>query len=229
MQVNSVTDLDSFSASTSTPTPAADATATAPPATPAQPAENPPPKQSTIKIQSPPSKETGKDGSTAAAMRQAGGEAAAKAKGGNEAESKPDTKTTSESTQQQSTNEGEKMEAAESTTQGQGQEQNVRRKSVNPAPEIEGNVVPRPPLENPEVAAMSSDNFRADNAEALGLVEHHRGSIVSATCDEERHRVARDLRESVSGARADTVEALRNVAGGRKQSVAVVDDVEEDA
>lgn len=226
MQVNSVVDLDSFSASTSTSTPAADSTTATPPATLGQPATTQPPKQSTIKIQNPPAKETSKDDSITVSMRQASEEAAAKAKGSSGTDSKPDTKTSTEATQQQQSStagEGEKKETAEDTA---GQQQNVRRKSVNPAPEIEDNAVPQRPMlqKVAEEAAVSSENFRADNAEALGLVEHHRGSIVSATNDEERDRVARDLRESVSAARADVVEGLKGVAGGRRVSVAVEDD-----
>lgn len=228
MQVNSVEDLDNFSASTSTSTAAADTTTTSSPATPGQPATDQPPKQSTIKIQNPPAKETGKDDSITVSMRQASEEAAAKAKGCSEADSKQDTKTSTEESQKQQSStesEGEKKETAEDIA---GQTQNVRRKSVNPAPEIEENVTPQRPMlqKVAEEAAVSSENFRADNAEALGLVEHHRGSIVSATNDEERDRVARDLRESVSRARADVVKGLMGVSGGRRESVAVDDDID---
>ncbi|OOF91567.1 hypothetical protein ASPCADRAFT_134114 [Aspergillus carbonarius ITEM 5010] len=76
MQINSVEDYDSIPASSTTTaqpeTPSATSTPTPETATL---------KQSTIKIQSPPSKETPKDSSIAVAMRQASEEAAARAKG----------------------------------------------------------------------------------------------------------------------------------------------------
>ncbi|RJE25213.1 hypothetical protein PHISCL_02426 [Aspergillus sclerotialis] len=209
---------------------AADSAPTASPSTPESSAENPP-KASTIKIQNPPAKES-KDDSITVTMRQASEEAAAKAKDSPDTptakeESKPSTTETS----QKNTPSDPTAEKKEDTTTQEGTEQetqNVRRKSVYPAPEIpeaeEQNVVgsrPRPPLATgSEIAAVSSDNFRADNIEALGLVEHHRGSIISATSEEERDRVASDLRKSVSGARADAIEALRHV---RAES-GVVDD-----
>jgi hypothetical protein len=243
MQVNSVEDLDSFSApaaggggaaaetATATPTP----TTTAPAPTPA--AENPP-KQSTIKIQSPPSKETKKDDSITVAMRQAGEQAASKAKDGNkDTTAKPESdsekpqegvNTEQKESEPESGPKAEQAGGAETHTEEQKQKQeekqeekeenktqdpkNVgprpRRKSATPAPELAGNGAQRPPLATvPEGAAESSENIQADNAEALGLVEHHRGSIVSATSDEERSQVARDLRQSVSESRADAVEA----------------------
>ena len=238
MVVNKVEDLDSFPAS-STTGPAADSTTTASPSTPESSAENPP-KASTIKIQNPPAKET-KDDSITVTMRQASEEAAAKAKGSpdtpsaKEEEPKPKPNTT-ETAQKEKENppsnppaETEEEPTKDTATQeGTEQEtQNVRRKSIYPAPEIpeieEQNGVGsqlRPPLApGSEIAAVSSDNFRADNIEALGLVEHHRGSIISATPEEERDRVARDLRQSVSGTRADANEALRHV-----QAESVVDE-----
>lgn len=244
MQVNSVEDLDSFSApaaggggaaaetATATPTP----TTTAPAPTPAT--ENPP-KQSTIKIQSPPSKETKKDDSITVAMRQAGEQAASKAKDGNkdttgksesvsekpqegvnteqkesepESEPKPEqagsAETHTEEQEQKQRQEQEEMQEENKTQDPKNVGPRPRRKSATPALELAGNGAQRPPLATvPEGAAESTENIQADNAEALGLVEHHRGSVVSATSDEERSQVARDLRQSVSEARADSVEA----------------------
>lgn len=57
-----------------------------------------------------------------------------------------------------------------------------------------------------EVAAQSSDNFHADNVEALGRATHHRGSCVSATSREEKDQVVRDLRRSISVESADELE-----------------------
>ena len=205
MQVNSVEDLDGLPA-TSSAAPSADTTATAPAPTPG---ETPQPKQSTIKIQSPPAKETAVDDSITVAMRQAGEEAASKARGDTgdaKQKSKPDPKNEKphETNTKEKEPETEKQEPNEN--EGQNKESETvrpRRKSVNPAPEVAGNHALRPPL---EVAAVSSENFYADNAEALGLVEHHRGSIVSPISDEERARVARNLRQSISEARADVAD-----------------------
>ena len=245
MVVNKVEDLDSFPAS-STTAPTADSTTSTAPPTPGSSAENPP-KASTIKIQSPPAKET-KDDSITVTMRQASEEAAAKAKGTSDSptpkeEPKPSTTETSQkedplSTQTAEENptpkETEEKETDTTPQEGTEQAQNVRRKSVHPAPEIpeaeEQNIGSRlrpSLLAGTEVAAVSSDNFRADNAEALGLIEHHRGSIISATSEEEQRRVARDLRQSVSDARADAMEALRNVqAEGESGAVDDEEDVE---
>ncbi|GAB1193756.1 hypothetical protein BDV32DRAFT_116518 [Aspergillus pseudonomiae] len=154
------------------------------------------PKQSTIKIQNPPAKESQKDDSITVALRQASEEAAAKAK-----ESKAEKVTpAAEQKKPLPTAVEEKKE---------GGADSVRRKS-SVAPEIvEGGNPKRPPLV-PEVAAVSSANFHADNAEALGLVEHHRGSIVSATSPEEKAKVAQDIRKSISGGHAEMLESLRD-------------------
>lgn len=97
-------------------------------------------------------------------------------------------------------------EAAPDTQVREG-EPGGRRRSVVPAAEIER----RPSVA--ETAAVSSANFRAENAETLGLVEHHRGSIVSATSPGEKESVSRDLRESLSGGTpAETAEEAKQAA-----------------
>jgi hypothetical protein len=177
-----------------------------------------------IQIQTPPSKTESKEDHLSLALRQAGSEAASKAK--ETARAKLGTKLPS--------TEGDgklpptsKPEAKATEPVGQVNEQDVegrqpgkpvsnaasqeRRRSVAPAPEI---IAPseRPSLVN-ESAAISSANFRAENAEALGLVGHHRGSIVSATSKEEKDQVARDLRNSVSQPPAGgDLQALRDAA-----------------
>jgi hypothetical protein len=76
-------------------------------------------------------------------------------------------------------------------------------------PAVEG--TQRPSLAS-EVAAVSTADLNADNTETLGLVEHHRSSIVSATTDVEKDQVAQDLRDSVSKPSEDTDEdKLRNL------------------
>ncbi|KAE8344418.1 hypothetical protein BDV24DRAFT_127194 [Aspergillus arachidicola] len=190
MQVNSVEDFgDSI--------PATSIVTTQPESAISTPASEPSvPKQSTIKIQNPPAKESQKDDSITVALRQASEEAAAKAK-----ESKAE-KATPAAEQKQPL-----PPAVEE--QKEGGVDTVRRKS-SVAPEIiEGGNPKRPPLV-PEVAAVSSANFHADNAEALGLVEHHRGSIVSATSPEEKAKVAHDIRKSISGGHAEMLESLRD-------------------
>ncbi|OJJ84521.1 uncharacterized protein ASPGLDRAFT_1449686 [Aspergillus glaucus CBS 516.65] len=193
MQVNNVEALDSFPADT--PASLTGSSATTPSATD----PNAPPKQSTIKIQSPPSKEHTKDDSITVAMRQASEEAALKAKDNKSGAGPTDTTTaatapTSNATAAPAAGTGEKKTPGEET---------VRRKSI--IGEIAGEIQ-RPRLV-PENAAVSSANLHADNPAALR--EHHRGSIVSATSKEERDQVAQDLRKSMSGGRQDMLDALR--------------------
>lgn len=192
MQVNNVESLDSL------PTDTAATTTTPASSTPTP--TNAPPKQSTIKIQSPPSKETAKDDSITVAMRQAGEEAASKAKDNNTPSSstkQPEAGPTEESKDTpptSTTDSGEKKAPGEET---------VRRTSI--IGDIAGDIK-RPTLV-PESAAVSSANLRADNPAALR--EHHRSSIVSATSKEERDQVAHDLRKSISGGHEEMLDSLR--------------------
>lgn len=41
------------------------------------------------------------------------------------------------------------------------------------------------------------------------MVQHHRGSIISATSKEEQEKVAQDLRKSISGGQQDLLKSLR--------------------
>lgn len=96
-----------------------------------------------------------------------------------------------------------------------------RRRSV--VPELK-----RPSLAD-EVAAVSSANFHADNAELLGLVGHHRGSIISATTVDEQEQVRKDIRASISEAPADSdIDALRKTAEEKKGDTIFEDDEESD-
>lgn len=218
MQVDNVQALDSF-ADLAGETPSSSAAGT--PATENVPAVTPTtqpsaaPKQSTIKIQNPPSRQNSKDDSISLAMRQAGEEAASKAK---ENKTNPDQTTTSTTATAASASASEAGPSEPSTTTstaptaGQGEE-SVRRKSI--IGEIAGEVK-RPRLV-PENAAESSANLRADNPKALR--EHHRTSIVSATSSEEREQVARDLRKSISGGNEEMLGSLRDShAGGVKDN-----------
>ncbi|RAL04641.1 uncharacterized protein BO80DRAFT_347375 [Aspergillus ibericus CBS 121593] len=205
MQVNSVEDFDSIPASSTTiaqpETPSATSTPTP---------ETAAPKQSTIKIQSPPSKETPKDSSIAVAMRQASEEAAAKAKSQPAAAKAPVPAVT------------EKKETPAADEQSQaGKEDTVRGNTA--APDTQDSKPKRPPLV-PEVAAESSANFHADAAEALGLVQHHRGSIISATSKEEQEKVAQDLRKSISGGQQDLLQSLREDHAARTEQEETIEE-----
>ncbi|PKY07126.1 hypothetical protein P168DRAFT_324569 [Aspergillus campestris IBT 28561] len=300
MQIESVEDFGDSLPATSYPATSAATTSTSA----AAPASAP--KQSTIKIQNPPSKEEHKEASIPPALRQAGEEAAAKAKQlssspapaapapapaastpaaptpaaavvdekSEESASKAEQSSSSPASAapadptpaaapaaDKKTEESKKTEEepnrtaqaapndAQTTTaaeieQGAAASTTVRRETSSVAPpevnsssspkggaestpaeageavgeeeavggeEKPGMGVSRPPRPRlvPEVAAESSANFHADSAQALGLVQHHRGSIVSATSPEEKKKVAQDLRTSVSGGQADVVESLR--------------------
>ncbi|KUL87414.1 hypothetical protein ZTR_04714 [Talaromyces verruculosus] len=99
-----------------------------------------------------------------------------------------------------------------------------RRSSV--VPEIIPPSLKRPSLVD-EVAAVSSANFHADNAELLGLVGHHRGSIVSATTQDEQEQVRKDIRASISEAPADgDIDALRKTAEEKKEDTIFEDEDE---
>lgn len=203
MQVNSVEDIDSLPATSSSTAAAAEPTSTSTASTPTPSAEPAAPKQSTIKIQNPPAKEAQKDDSISVALRQAGEEAASKAK-------ENATKTPTASAAPAAASEEKQAEKTKDTV--------CHRLSV--APEIAESPV-RPPLV-PECAAESSANLRADNAEALGLIEHHRGSIVSATSPEEKSRVAQDLRKSISGGQTGFMSSTPGEGGD------TIEDVSED-
>ncbi|KAL2817200.1 hypothetical protein BJX63DRAFT_441029 [Aspergillus granulosus] len=187
MQINSVEDFDSSLPATSTPIaePAATTTTASAPAVP---------KPSTIKIQDPPEKETQKDDSITVAFRQAGEQAAAKAKEASSAAKSSAPK----STPGAPAPEPQIATVTDESKEGPG-EQAVRRISV--APEI-AESRSRPPLV-PECAAVSTANFRADNAEALGLISHHRNSNIAAESKEEAEKMAKELRRSVSGGDSD--------------------------
>ncbi|RLM02016.1 hypothetical protein CFD26_109129 [Aspergillus turcosus] len=199
MRIDSVEDFDSLPATSYPVSTSETNTGSTTPATSQPATESATPKQSTIKIQSPPAREK-RDDPVTLALRQAGEEAAAKAKGNTGADLKKDT-TSADSEQQK--------EQSSSSGENKGGAETVRRRSVVPA-EIVGGSGGRPPLRVPEFAAESSANFRADNAEALGLVQHHRGSIVSATSPEEMEKVAQDLRKSISGGHEEILAALKN-------------------
>ncbi|KAI9374858.1 hypothetical protein BJX61DRAFT_540356 [Aspergillus egyptiacus] len=193
MQINNVEPFDDLPA-TSNPIVPSTEPSTGPSAPAAGRPEMPVPKPSTIKIQDPPQKDIQKDDSISAALRQAGQQAAAKAKEG----SSTPTKSNALAVPQESQSQTGKPDGEPEDGSGQ---HSVRRASV--APEIA-----RPPLV-PEIAAESSANFRADNAEALGLIKHHRNSHIGAESKEEAEKIAKELRKSISGDQKSALDSLR--------------------
>lgn len=206
MVVNSAQDVDGMPA-TSHPLP----TDSQPPASTPKEPEPTTPKPSTIKIQSPPATRTEekKDDQTVLALRQASEEAAAKAKSKSD---KPDEKESQE----------EEPSQVDSSRTSRGHRGSVAPEMPDTTPDSPAGPK-RPPLV-PEVAAVSSANFHADNAEMLGLVEHHRGSIISATDKEEQDKVVNEIRSSISGSQpTGDLDALRKEAA-QKPSADTIDE-----
>ncbi|KAJ5117955.1 Glutaredoxin [Penicillium atrosanguineum] len=202
MVVNNVQDVDSMPATSNTITPPSQPTPT-----PKEP-ETATPKTSTITIQSPPAAKPDekKDAKAVLALRQASQEAA------NKAQTKTDEKKPAE---------GSKSEPKPELKNEIPTQSRAHRGSV--APELPDTVsdspkaAKRPPL-IPEVAAVSSANFHADNAEMLGLVEHHRGSIISTIDQEEQEKVVSDIRKSITAEDpSGNLDALRKEAAQKAE------------
>lgn len=65
----------------------------------------------------------------------------------------------------------------------------------------------RPSLQGrDDVAVQSSENFRADNGDYLGLISHHRGSVITAIPDEERRRISQELWRLGSSSSAEDMD-----------------------
>ncbi|EED13635.1 conserved hypothetical protein [Talaromyces stipitatus ATCC 10500] len=207
-----------------------------------------------VQIQNPPVNENKEDQRTLA-LRLAGEEAAAKAKDNarsklgskpatTEADGKaptsgPETKGTESAVvlrqkdeEEKKPNESFTSDNREKTTTKDSVSHSTptsspagRRSSVVPE------IIPPSQLKRPsladEVAAVSSANFHADNAELLGLVGHHRGSIISATTEDEQEKVRKDIRASISEAPADgDIDALRKTAVEREGDTIFEDEEE---
>jgi hypothetical protein len=193
MVVNSVQDMGGMPA-TSNPAPA--------PETKTEP-EPKTPKPSTIKIQSPPAKEEKKDEMAVLALRQASQEAASQAK--NKGDEKKIPSKADES-------------AATASPTVKAHRGSVAPELPDTAPDSP-KTVKRPAMVVPEDAAVSSANFHVENAEMLGLVQHHRGSIISATDEREQDKVVKEIRQSISGDhQPGDVEALRKEAALKHSS-----------
>ncbi|RAL13524.1 uncharacterized protein BO97DRAFT_413491 [Aspergillus homomorphus CBS 101889] len=219
MQIDNVQPLDSvfFSSTVAQSEPTTPAVST--PTT-----ESPAVKQSTIKIQSPPAKETPKDESATTAMRLASEEAAAKAKGqatNGDAKNSTTTTTTTNNTVPAAA-EQKPIEPTAASVDAPAAKEDTAPGAVD-IPATQESRPKRPPLLVPEIAAESSANIRADAA----VVEHHRGSIVSATSPEEQAKVAHDLRKSISGGHQELLNSLReDVAAGAKQEETIEEEPE---
>ena len=204
MVVNSVADLDGMPATSNPIAAPSEPTAVS---TPKEP-EPGTPKPSTIKIQSPPAKtqpEEKKDEKAVLALRQASTEAASKAK--DKADEKAESNT--------------ELKPDSPTTAAPLPRGSVAAELPDTAPDFPKGAK-RPPLV-PEVAAVSSANFHVDNAETLGLVEHHRGSIVSGT-DKETQEKVHEIRQSISNeASGGSLEALRKEAKEKSQGESIVE------
>lgn len=132
-------------------------------------------------------------------------------------EKKPDAEAATSTTSTDSDTETKKKEPSSETGSPTGRRSSVVPESIPPS-------LKRPSLAD-EVAAVSSANFHADNAELLGLVGHHRGSIVSATTQDEQEQVRKDIRASISEAPADgDIDALRKTAEEKKDDTIFEDD-----
>ncbi|KAL4980975.1 hypothetical protein BDW66DRAFT_1854 [Aspergillus desertorum] len=201
MQINSVEPFDDLPA-TDTPLPLTEPNTTS---ASAPKADAPASKTSKIKIQEPREKESQVDDSVNKALRQAAEEAAAKAKEPPAKLSAPAAAEPKASASTSTSTSAPKTDGDAGPKEGGG-EQSVRRMSV--APEIAEFGSKRPPLV-PEYAAESSANFRADNAEALGLINHHRNSNIAAESKEEAERLVRELRKSISAPHNPALEFVR--------------------
>jgi len=215
MIVNSVQDLDGMPA-TSNPLPAIESPAPTPKQADTTTTTPSTPKPSTIKIQSPPATrpEEKKDEKAVLALRQASSEAANKAKTKAD-EKKPEPKKQSEK---------------EQDTPPESSFPKVHRGSVAPelpdlAPDSP-NAAKRPSLV-PEVAAVSSANFLVENAEELGLVKHHRGSIIAGSDNADKDKVVTEIRQSISGAEgpAGSLDVLRKEAAERPRDESIIEEV----
>lgn len=212
MVVNSVQNIDGMPA-TSNPLPVIESPAPAPkqPETTTTTATTLRP--STIKIQSPPATkpEDKKDEQAVLALRQASSEAADKAK------SKADGK--------QDESKKDKEARPQSPSPSKGHRGSVAPELPDIAPDSPSGPK-RPPLV-PEVAAVSSANFHVDNAEELGLVEHHRGSIISGSDNADMDKVVTEIRQSISAAEGPTgsLDALRKEAAERPRDESIIEEV----
>lgn len=248
MEIGAVSDPDDFSSK-----PAAESKPAVPVVETPKPAATPPaaPKSGThIQIQNPPVTENKEDQRTLA-LRLAGEEAAARAKqnalvklGTKPATKEGDGKATpttdpaakgteSVETTAEKTDTASEVKPSSPTPESKDE----KKESSTPSPKAprRTSVAPEivPPLKRPsladETAAVSTANFQAENAEVLGLIDHHRGSIVSVANQEEGEQARKVIRESVTEEPEDgDIEALRKEDAAKKKGETIDEDEEED-
>jgi len=168
--------------------------------------DNPAPRRAStaphIQIQCPPSRSEKKDDHISLTLRQAGAAAASRAKENARAKLGARQPSTGASGDQLSILKPEtkcpeiakpdKEAAGGSPTEPVGAAGNKK-----PVTSVSESIVEakRPSLLNEE-GAESTASFQAENAEALGLVEHHRGSIISTTSLADKEKIVHDLRNA---------------------------------
>ncbi|KAK2797843.1 hypothetical protein FQN50_009048 [Emmonsiellopsis sp. PD_5] len=157
-----------------------------------------------IQIQDPPSRDSSgnrEDGHIALALRQAGEEAAQKAKQNARAKlgvkstvTKPEETTTQKSpeptTEDVDDDKSKELKPPDSPKDGQEQLKEARQSISLQRPSIA------------DTAAESTADVKVDSPTNSKLVEHHRGSVVSATSPIEQAKLAEDLNKIDSGASA---------------------------
>lgn len=214
MIVNSVQDLDGMPA-TSNPLPFIESPAQTPKQ--ADTTTTTTPKPSTIKIERPPATrpEEKKDEKAVLALRQASSEAANKAKA-KTGEEKPEPKKQFEK---------EQDPVPESSSPSKASRGSVAAELPDVVPSSPN--APKRPLVVPEVAAVSSANFHVENVEELGLVKHHRGSIIAGGDNADKDKAVTEIRQSLSGAEGPggSLDALRKEAAERPQDESIIEQV----
>ena len=162
-----------------------------------------------IQIQCPPSRSEKKEDHISLTLRQAGAAAASKAKENARAKLGSRQLSTGPSGHQVSILKPEtkspEIATPDKETAGEPPKEPVgAAENQKPVPSIPESVVEakRPSLLSEE-AAESTASFQAANADALGLVEHHRGSIISATSPEEKEEITHELRNSIATSHAE--------------------------
>jgi hypothetical protein len=167
-----------------------------------------------IQIQTPLKGKTKEDRITLA-LRQASVEAASKAKENAQAKLARKSPSGGAATQQKSapTTDASRIESAAVAKDTEGQE-SACRKSALPVPEIV--VDPKRPSLADTVAAVSTPSFHIENVEALGLVDHHRSSIVSAPSQEEKDKISREFQGFISASPPkETNDVIQGQVWGR--------------
>ena len=222
----------SLSSAASAPPPPS-TTPSNPPATTVPINENAPPKQSTIKIQSPPSKiENKSDPKNLEALRQSGEAAAAKAKENTRArlgittESKKDAGSSGTSTSvgtEQTTTTTTTSPTKAATTVDEHKESQIKSATGS---EQNASKTERPSTLSEE-AVQSTDDIKTNTAQLSDAVEHHRTPNVPVTSPGEHEKLSSDITKSISEEPGSTEGSSKEESGiKRMQSEAKQDRAE---